>query len=73
MYIKLEEGQDTRIISLVDGAEETYFVSADGDDWERGAVGTEESSSYTNCRVCTIEELWQALRKVAGGKVWTPA
>lgn len=73
MYIKLEEGAGCRVMSFADAGKETYMVINDSQGtqwrlWENKNVGI----SHSSCQVCTVEELWEALRKVAEDKIWTP-
>ena len=72
MYIKLEEGSvGMQSISFVDGETETYLATLDGGTWV-AAGPTSSVTLYSNCQVCTVEELWAALSTIAEDKVWTP-
>ena len=72
MYIKLEEGSGgLKSISFVNDHTETYLATLAGGAWIASGP-TSSVTLYSNCQVCTVEELWTALSSIAEDKVWTP-
>ena len=72
MYIKIEEGTvGMKSISFVKDEKETYLATLEGGTWIASGP-TSSVTLYDYCQVCTAEELWTALSKIAEDKVWTP-
>ena len=73
MHIKIESGVNgVKAISFVDGDKET-FITADNNIGWRLCSDVPAMTLWDSCQVCTVEELWGALLKVAEDKEWTPA
>ena len=72
MHIKIESGVDgVKAISFVRGDLERYLASSHREGWVL-AGPSREGACWDSCVVCTVDELWEALLKVADDKKWVP-
>ena len=73
MDIRIETGVDgIKAISFIDGGTETFIGCSDGKAWKL-ASEVADMTLWDSCNVCTVDELWEALLKVAADKEWVPA